>query len=724
MIVTDGGLSSISRPVMQSFPRCRVGHLFLFLLIGGGGTVAASSIHEPASAQQLAMSDIPVEVRDHIFSSVGIVEYAAYLEASKSTTLMAASGYLELQILHRAAEEFEALDFEVLCQRGRKRAILSALHIVIRTRSQRPIVHVEEDLTDANLKESVARLENVFTLCAPLSPSPLWRETCMMGLLGGGVLQRILSKLSPGFKAANMSSLVFAILASGDLAALEILCQDHGKLILLHSPATPLGIALNGSFGLLLEMIKKTPKLIEVLAGIIVWASAFNRDKLARAGTSLFRIAVGPSSNSKSVGAIFSILCKVGQVDVIKDFWCLFADRLSLGKLRRGMKEAASGGNLPIIRCYMTNAWNPLEESKPPLWLLNKMLRSAVRNNCLNVLEYLLLDWPHECRLELRQYVPAVLAKAAEYGHLEAMDFLLGRDREGAHLVPNLAIGGQDNDLLLAAVDSGSAKVLAYLMERKGRQGVDADSRFERLDLASEQNCALRRACQKNLWDIVEYLLQMNENHELVHAGIDPGVHNNFPLYKACLEGHFAIVKKLLTTDEKGDLVYPGVRPDARNNSPLLIAAANGHIDIVRLLLEQRRDKEGELRYRFPGIDPTADTQYAVMNAIAAGHVDVVALLLQRDTRGRLIHQGVQPLPGSLVQAVQVPDPRLVEILLAASLPHRKREIWLALTEAELWNKGSAIKLLREALQEHIDGLQGDIRDRLNVSRSGRGDRL
>jgi len=144
------------------------------------------------------------------------------------------------------------------------------------------------------------------------------------------------------------------------------------------------------------------------------------------------------------------------------------------------------------------------------------------------------------------------LRKAARYGHLEVVKYLL---EQGADL-------HVDNDYpLRKAARYGHLEVVKYLLE----QGAD---------LHVDNDYPLRYAAENGHLEVVKYLLEQGAD---LHAG------DNDALRWAALRGHLEIVKYL---------VEQGADLHAENDWALRLAARNSHLEVVKCLVEKGADSD------------------------------------------------------------------------------------------------------------------------------------
>lgn len=150
------------------------------------------------------------------------------------------------------------------------------------------------------------------------------------------------------------------------------------------------------------------------------------------------------------------------------------------------------------------------------------------------------------------------------------------------------------------------------------------------IDLTSEKNLAIKKACKYGYTEIVKTLLQ---------NGIDPATNNNYAIKKASENGYAEIVKILLETqkvDPSASKIYNyGIKKALKkgisaeylklylpsifasgSNYAIKKASQKGHLEVVKLLLDSEK------------VDSSAENNYAIKQALKNGHVKVVRLLL------------------------------------------------------------------------------------------------
>jgi hypothetical protein len=145
------------------------------------------------------------------------------------------------------------------------------------------------------------------------------------------------------------------------------------------------------------------------------------------------------------------------------------------------------------------------------------------------------------------------IARAAENGHVDVVDFLLRH----AMFDPS----ADDNCAIRLAAGSGHIAVVERLLQDK------------RVDPSADDNEAVQWAAQHGHRAVLERLLQDER--------VDPSANRNYPVRWAAERGHLAVVERLLR-DVRVD-------PSARDNFAVRWAAMNGHFAVVDRLLEDDR---------------------------------------------------------------------------------------------------------------------------------------
>jgi hypothetical protein len=149
--------------------------------------------------------------------------------------------------------------------------------------------------------------------------------------------------------------------------------------------------------------------------------------------------------------------------------------------------------------------------------------------------------------------VSDALVLAAEYGHVDVVDYLLRH----AMFDPSV----NDNYAIRLAARKGFVAVVERLLQDK------------RVNPSADKNYAVRWAAQFGHLAVVDMLLQ--------DARVDPSAIDNFAVRLAAWNGHVAVVDRLLL-DKRVD-------PSVRNNLAVGLAARYDHVAVVDRLLEDDR---------------------------------------------------------------------------------------------------------------------------------------
>lgn len=200
-----------------------------------------------------------------------------------------------------------------------------------------------------------------------------------------------------------------------------------------------------------------------------------------------------------------------------------------------------------------------------------------------------------------------VVVFATQYGHLELVDFLLGKGTTNLDYLFKIAIDNHNLSMVVLLLDKGAdihtqndyaLKVAAF-----GGDFILVKLLLDRgANIHVNNDYALRWGCQNNNLMVVKLLLDRGAN---IH------VDNNSPLQWAAKEGNFEVVKLLLSR---------GADIHALENAALRFAAEKGHFEVVKLLVNK-------------GADIHAKDDYALKWASVNGYLDVIKLLLERGAR-------------------------------------------------------------------------------------------
>lgn len=115
-------------------------------------------------------------------------------------------------------------------------------------------------------------------------------------------------------------------------------------------------------------------------------------------------------------------------------------------------------------------------------------------------------------------------------------------------------------EALSYAVEINNMEIVMYLVEKSP------------FSIHSYEDYALRAACERGYFEMVEYLVENGAN---IHALEDN------PLRKACEKGHLEIVKYLI---ENGAHIH------SRHDVALREAARNNHLEVVKFLIDKGAD--------------------------------------------------------------------------------------------------------------------------------------
>ncbi|XP_011858782.1 PREDICTED: ankyrin-1-like, partial [Vollenhovia emeryi] len=216
---------------------------------------------------------------------------------------------------------------------------------------------------------------------------------------------------------------------------------------------------------------------------------------------------------------------------------------------------------------------------------------------------------------------------AAEYGHLEIVECLVGKKDVAVDLRDT-----NDNTPLHRAVLKNDSKIVEYLIKNHADPNVKNNLGFTPLYLAAtygysyiveylvkkgaalgirdkKDNTPLYAAVLNGHSGIVEYL---------VKKGADPNMKNYrraTPLHAAAEYGHLKIVECLVKNKAAPDV------QDRDGYTPLHLAAARGHLEIVKYFIE-KKDVAPDVQYHFCCI--------ALHTAAAGSHLNIVKYLVEK----------------------------------------------------------------------------------------------
>lgn len=614
-----------------------------------------------------------------------LVDYANMLKAFENASLYSASYYVAFELMKRAAEELELLEFEVTAERMRLMAIISSLDTVVDIHHRGLSIYAQDD---AAPREVAMHIQTRFLECAELSDQPIWKATCMAGLVRGGKLSVVASHFSSAFIENERRYLLFAAVSTGSW---EILGDSMGSISRWEAVGVTLGIAYCGSVATFTETQRRALVTTDDIQVILERALLFGREAFVNEMLSvMLSDPIGPR-RAQALEEIFEKACATGALGTVKRLIECGGRGLRGFCVVNSLNAAALYGHLVIVKSLVLEKDSPFKKYGSSSLLHGLLWRAANRNH-LDFLRFFLIDWDDPRREQQRASVSSAFAGAASGGALQAMDFLLGKDNSGRDLASHFEI----STVMLVKIEwHDRLDVLNYLVELE-----KTEPRLQSINWATDNNKLLRTACSKGHLHLLQFLLRTDERGDFVLSGIDPGASSNNALCSACRWGRLAIVKELLKTDAEGNLVYRTVQPGCENNLPLIRAACHGHLDVVQFLLQ--RGPKG-CAYLFAGVDPTANDQQALREAASGGYATIVEFLLKRDVNGEYVHPGVVVPRGLLRRLVSKPTlETVVRILLQHPIVERAAEIQQALDHARRKKLCVMIQLLEDAMNSSV----------------------
>lgn len=630
------------------------------------------------------LATLPTELRDIVFGELSLIEYATILRTASNAHHYGASDHVVWELLKRAAEKHDGLHFEFIRERECMLRILSSLSTVMHVHYG---LHNHLANHDGDQRKATRHIRARFRDCARLSCRDLWKGTCMTGLVRGGTWKAVFPFFSHRFIERHVRYFLFASLSLGDM---ELFTALKGSISTRMLPAIVLGVAFRGSMELVGQAQEHVPALKSHFGPLLVWALRFGQEGLFQRLLPDVIADQDDQSRANCIQNLFEVACSVGALEVVRSLFVRFPWAMESCHLWHNLDVAARFGHLSVVHFIAVDASGPLRNNISTEEL-KSLLGWAARGNHVHILKYFFVDSEEPLREKARLLAPQVFAMAAEQAAFGAMEFLLGRDQDGAYWASEVTVPFSSLERIEL---NNHASVFEHLFALES-----SDPRFRRINWAGGDNSLLKAACAKGRLQVVQFLLRIRDNGELVLPGIDPGAGSNLALYKACKAGHVSVIAELLKLDGEGNQVYKTVDPGAECNRSLVAAAARGHLKVVQFLLQQRPECRETPCYLFKGIDPTSRHQEVLKMAILERQTSVVKFLLKKDTSGTCIHPGVA-IPRGLLEAIASGRhyTHMVRVLLRHPIVNRREEIQLALAKATKTKNARLIQLFMDAL--------------------------
>ena len=364
----------------------------------------------------------------------------------------------------------------------------------------------------------------------------------------------------------------------------------------------------------------------------------------------------------------FVASCSRGAMKITKLLW----DKCPISIVPRIMNASLLGaltfGNLSTLRYFLLDEPRDCRHVLlPPEF--REMLLAAVTNDQVEIMRFLLFDLPPCLDAETVQYYSALFAEAAALGRFDIMDLLLGPDRYGQLLAPQLDTPEAIRNTLQHIGRSGRVDSLEHLL---GWSAGHHGSRPRLLELYAviAENTLLCNACALGHLNMVKFLLCKDSvSGQYLIPGINPAAYRHRPLIQACRNGHTEVVKELLHRDEQNNPIHAKVNPAFDNNQPLFEAVCEGRLQIVEFLLDGAPGPNRRIQYAFPGVH--AGRVGLLHAAVEGRHLQVATFLLRCNEDNVFVHYNIDIPVNIITLAMAKGDPEFLHMLLTLPLVHR-----------------------------------------------------
>lgn len=408
----------------------------------------------------VSLEELPAEVLEGVFVHLDLCDYANYLKSGKTALLTRATSDMALLLMRRAARDSSLREGGTPWGLKRSTEIFSALQTVVRAHYAPSAADVESSLA---LDELAGQVETCFEACAALGGEGDWDWTCMAGLCGPHTLKPLVSAFSEPFVARNRDALLFVAASVGDLDLVETLLSHGGRESPSVQNAIRGGVTLHGSEEVLEAVLDLIPSMVDSVLDFLLTAAYFNASRLVAALLRRMERLQSPSVMRETIRKVFLCACSYGLVSTLRALVTTVPHRLpNVSQIRGELLRVVERGRLDLIQCL---TWDPDRRGARMVLAsedLESLAFSAIDHGQIRILEYLLLDWEDASRLRSGINLGALLRAAIRRESHEAMSLLLGVDRSGHFLLPELAC----DVILNEAVHSGHTTVIQHLGNR------------------------------------------------------------------------------------------------------------------------------------------------------------------------------------------------------------------------------------------------------------------
>lgn len=604
----------------------------------GGASVEAPPLSSPGAPRDVGMADLPLEVRDILFSILDLVDYVRFLTASPGALLLRASAHYEEDRLKRGAERltrFERGEEECDDDGPQVEDLITGVRILIGLRSGLPM-----RCRMASRDKLARQFERVHARCESFCTGSLWSATCFAGLIDRIELHSLYAHLDGQFVSRNGAAMMRGAALIGDFETLQFLVQTTNTAWEVAAELVASAIAQGGSrslFKKILAHASLAPFMSVAFHQLLV---KLGRDQLFEhfAKRSRDRTSEVPPQLVETVCELSCVHQRAIMVHYLVKY---FPEHLGQLKLSASLRRTIEAGNMEILKTLLWDAINDEKRTNIQLTVGDRigMLESAVQHGRIGMLEFLLREYKMELGDVRESDLQRIFAMAVEGGHLEAIRLLLQEGPDGHPLIADLGFDSLASDVLGALGRSGRMDVIDEFFRRQA----GGDRRFVTFGFGAGANKLLRAACGADNLDFVRFLLQRDAaTGNFILPGIDPAADHNDALVLAARRGHLRVVAELLQLDAQGNPLYPGVDPAADDNCMLRVAVACERFPVVEFLLQLVTRSDGTVAYRYPGIDVAVQDDYILRTAVERQDRALLELLLRRDANRRFVLPGMR----------------------------------------------------------------------------------
>lgn len=596
--------------------------LAVFLSLGCGASLPNSEHSVLANFRGLSK-----EALDEIFIAQDIREYFQFLSQSDAAPELRASINAEKEIIKKAAEEMENLQFNKEEDYQQFDSLAAAVRLVVRLHwdSRLDYITAAGEIVPSGIQR--------YNECSAFSKTGQWKRTCMAALI-----QDHFCHFDSKTITDNLEVMVSAAVSIGDwdiFFALFIMLQPQQRADFLITIAEAIGYYGSAEFFDSVSFLyeEHSWKLVLHMLRPVV---GFRRQELQSHLLELVS-SLPEKKQTKILGPFYRVACLFGRGSLFQALYEQYP--LSQVHALVALEAAAKGKQLNVFEQVLSLIEQPGETKglyHLPRTVIYDCFLNAANNNDLSMMKFLISKYQRDYRCMF-----AFFWSAAGVRNVEIVNLLLGQYEDHQYYLPVVT-----QDIFSTAM-SVLASAYRWDLIRCFTDGLDKDDRFDGLTLPDDtlpfnQECSTRidvnslfqEACKVGHLDCVKFLLRKDENGHFAVPGIDPAANESMAVYEACKHGHLLIVMLLF--------MHEAVDPATMNNGPIRVAAQYKHWDIVRFLLLDTFKYGGRTyRVRGRGIDPAVEDNELLRYAAYYNKKDVILLLLRRDANGNQVYPGV-----------------------------------------------------------------------------------